>query len=157
MPFRKMFDVLNLNLSSFIAHGGKLLMYHGWADPLITPYGTVALYEDESQTYGSALANNDRLFMVPGMAHCSGGPGADQFDPMTAIINWAEIGAAPAHILSRHFAPNGSIAFTRTLCAYPDIAAYEGGNTASASSYACVAGPTGVPGTSSPGDGLQLP
>jgi feruloyl esterase len=90
------------------------------------------------------------------MGHCAGGPGADQFDPMTKMINWVEGHQEPHTILSRHLNTDGSIAFTRTLCPYPGVAFYKGGNPNDAASFHCYRGPTGVPGTG-PDDGLQLP
>jgi feruloyl esterase len=89
------------------------------------------------------------------MSHCSGGSGADQFDPMTPIINWIEAGTQPTTILSRHFT-GSTITFTRTLCPYPSISHYIHGSASQASSFGCIAGPTGVPGTGT-GDGLQTP
>ncbi len=157
LPFRRMFDPTVLQSNAFFARGGKLLSYHGWADPLLTPYGTVAFYEDEMKLYGKALPSFYQLYMVPGMAHCAGGPGADGFDPVTKIVDWVEAHVEPGDILSRHFDPTGTqVQFTRKLCDYPRIAYYVGGKSNSADSYRCGPGPLGVPGTG-PNDGLQLP
>jgi feruloyl esterase len=155
-PFRIMFDPTQLRMDAFFGRGGKLLSYHGLADPLITPYGTIAFYEDEGKIYGPTLGSKYKFYLVPGMGHCAGGPGADQFDPMTKMINWVEGHQEPRTMLSRHFNSTGGIAFTRTLCPYPGVAFYKGGNPNDAASFHCYRGPTGVPDTG-PDDGLQLP
>jgi feruloyl esterase len=155
-PFRVMFDPTNLDMTPFFSRGGRLLTYHGLADPLITPYGTVAFYDDETNLYGPLVSSVFKFYTVPGMGHCQGGVGADQFDPMTQMIDWVEAHQEPREILSRHIV-DGSVTFTRTLCAYPLVARYTGrGNPNDARSFACHRGPTGVPGTG-PDDGLQLP
>ena len=81
-----------------------------------------------------------RLFMVPGMGHCSGGPGTDQFDFLTALEHWVERGAAPDKIIASH-RTGGVVDRTRPLCPHPQVARYSGtGNVNDASSFACIGG-----------------
>ena len=75
--------------------------------------------------------------MVPGMSHCVGGPGADTFDALTALEQWAEHGIAPERILASHLT-SGTVDFTRPLCAYPKSATYVGGDATNAANFACV-------------------
>ncbi len=86
------------DLGPFRRHGGKLIMYHGWADPALTPFMSVDFYERAQAANGPGTADFFRLFMVPGMAHCRGGVATDAFDGMSAIVNWVENGAAPDSI-----------------------------------------------------------
>ncbi len=87
------------NLKPFFGHGGKLLMYHGWADPGIAPQNSVNYFTSVEDTVGGKLkaANSIRLFMVPGMGHCRGGDGTDDFDKIGTLATWVEIeeGARP--------------------------------------------------------------
>ena len=86
-------DAMNPDLSKFIAHGGKLIQYHGWADPQISPGSSVAYYQSVVEKLGPAkVQQNYRLFMVPGMAHCGGGDGTSTFDMLTALEQWVERG-----------------------------------------------------------------
>ena len=126
------------NLKAFKARGGKLLLYHGWNDGLISPGNTVNYFEDVNKTMGR---QDDfvRLFMVPGMGHCQGGPGADQVNWMGALERWRESGKAPDRIEAAHVAGN-RVEMTRPLCPYPQIAKYSGiGSTNDAQNFSCVA------------------
>ncbi len=132
-------DTLTTDFSAFKAHGGKLLLYHGWADPGIPPGHTVLFYEEVLQTMGPNQSDWLRLFMEPGMAHCSGGAGPDQFNKMGVIERWREQNQAPDSILASHVS-NGSIDMTRPLCPYPQEAVYKGsGSTNDAANFACKA------------------
>ena len=90
---------------AYFAKGGKLLIYHGYEDLIISPYSTVWFYEDLAQSMGgyAQVQRNARLFMVPGMQHCEGGSGPNSFDTLTAMENWAEkgdgAGRDPRHAL----------------------------------------------------------
>ena len=127
------------DLSAFKAHGGKLLLYHGWNDQLISPENTVNYYSDVLKKMGSKQESWMRLYMVPGMQHCAGGPGPNQFNMMGALERWRESGAAPQQIVAAHVAGN-SVDMTRPLCPYPQVAQYKGtGSTNDAGSFACKA------------------
>lgn len=126
------------DLSAFRKAGGKMVMYHGWADPLVTPYKTVEYYEAVRRKVGDAKAVDGflRLFMIPGLDHCGVqrtgfetdfGPGIDErsIDPLTALEHWVERGKAPdvlpmtAFVVDKGAAKNGTPAWTRDLCRFP--------------------------------------
>jgi feruloyl esterase len=130
-------DVLTFDLSAFKAHGGKLLLYHGWADPGIPPGHTVSYYKNVLATMGGNQDDWLRLYMEPGMAHCRGGVGPDQFNKMGVIERWREAGETPGAILAAHDT-NGTVDMTRPLCPYPQVAVYKGvGSTNDAANFAC--------------------
>lgn len=126
------------NLAPYFAHKGKLLMYHGWADPGVPPLGTVRYYENVSSKVGAAkAAENMRLFMVPGMGHCAGGDGTSTFDMVKAMEQWVEQGKAPQTIPAARMR-EGKVDRTRPLCAYPATAVYNGtGSTDEAANFSC--------------------
>ncbi|MFT5484812.1 MAG: pimeloyl-ACP methyl ester carboxylesterase, partial [Halieaceae bacterium] len=128
----------NPDLSAFRKRGGKLLMFTGWSDSAITPLGTIAYYE-EVLAHDKTAADDTRLFMMPGVEHCQGGPGPSFTNHLDEIDKWVVSGKAPeqtpAYWLDEKFQPNGS----RLLCAYPKVAKYDGkGDTRDASSFSCV-------------------
>jgi feruloyl esterase len=128
------------DMSKFQARGGKLIMYHGWSDAAITPLNAIAYYKSIKKPEPFV-----RLFMAPGMQHCGGGPGPNDFgqaapgvtadpdhDINAALERWVEGGAAPSQIIAKR--PNR----TRPLCAYPQVATYKGsGSTDDAGNFAC--------------------
>jgi tannase/feruloyl esterase len=126
------------NLKAFFAHGGKLLMYHGWSDQQVNPLNSVMYYENVVKTVGKGkAADSIALFMVPGMNHCQGGPGTDTFDKVKVMEEWVEHGKKPAQIAASHLT-NGQVDKTRPLCPYPQVAKYKGmGSTNDAASFAC--------------------
>ena len=133
-------NATNPDLSAFRKRGGKLLMFTGWSDVAIAALGTVGYYE-EVVTHDKTAANDVRLFMMPGVEHCFGGPGPSYTDFLAEIDKWVETGKAPeqtaAYWLDEKFQPTGS----RLLCAYPQVAKYDGkGDPRDVSSFSCVSG-----------------
>jgi feruloyl esterase len=125
------------DLSKFNKRGGKLIMTYGWADPILQPMMGVNYYEEAVKKNGSKTPDFFRLFMVPGMSHCSGGIGPDQHDPVTAVINWVEKGKAPDSMVASRVV-NGTVERSRPLCAYPKVARYTGsGSSDDAANFRC--------------------
>jgi feruloyl esterase len=156
-PFAADQDAASTDLSAFKARGGKLLMYHGWADHSITPLRTVEYYGDVRARHGSATDDFVRLFMVPGMHHCTKGPGPNSFggpnqghaprnerdyDIVLALDAWVDQGIAPEKLIATKFVgddPKKGVARTRPLCRYPQVARYNGvGDVNDAANFACV-------------------
>lgn len=132
-------DAINPDLSKFKARGGKLLLYHGWADPGPAPENTINYVNAVNKAVGGN--NNDwmRLFLLPGVGHCSGGTGPDQADYLTALENWREKGIAPTEIVATRNRQNLP-RMTRPLCPYPQAAKYSGsGDVNDSKNFACAA------------------
>jgi feruloyl esterase len=131
-----MTNSINPDLSAFKKHGGKLFSYHGWYDPAISPLNSINYFDSVQRTMGDTK-NFYRLFMVPGMAHCGGGPGISDFDRMKLIVRWVEEKNAPDTIVASKTV-NGATQ-TRPLCPYPQAAHYKGsGSSNDAQNFACV-------------------
>jgi feruloyl esterase len=127
------------NLKPLFAHGGKLLQYHGWADPGIAPESSVNYYKSVLEAMGGKAKVNDgyRLFMVPGMGHCGGGDGTSTFDMVSALDQWVVQGKAPDKIVASKVV-NGAAVRTRPLCPYPQVATYKGsGSSDDAANFTC--------------------
>jgi feruloyl esterase len=129
------------DLARFKARGGKLLLYHGWADPGPAPENTVNYYEAVNKTLGGRQDDWMRLFLMPGVGHCGGGVGPDQADFLGALERWKEGGTAPGQIIATRAAGRGgSSPMSRPLCPYPQVARYSGsGSTDEAKNFRCVA------------------
>jgi hypothetical protein len=129
----------NPDLSRFRDAGGKLILWHGWADPLIMPEGTIDYYEKVERALGGAEAaqRTAQLFMAPGVGHCRGGQGPVPQNLLEALTNWVEHGAPPETLLASRPLPDGRIR-TRPLCKYPERAVWNGtGSTDDVSNFTC--------------------
>jgi feruloyl esterase len=132
----KIFDATDPDLAKFTRRGGKLLMYQGWAEPGIPPRNVVTYY-DEVQKKTKNAKDSVRLFMVPGMGHCGGGDGTSTFDMVAALDSWMVTGTAPSSIPASRIR-NGVVDRTRPLCAWPQVATYNGtGSTDDAANFVC--------------------
>jgi feruloyl esterase len=150
------FNATDPNMKAFKDRGGKLLLYHGWSDAAIPPVNTIHYYESVVEKMGRKQADEFvELFMVPGMQHCGGGPGASDFGAMSpaaadtdhsmikAIEQWVEKGSAPAKIIATKYKaegnPGSGVVRTRPLCPYPMAAKYSGsGSMDDAANFSCV-------------------
>jgi feruloyl esterase len=135
------------DLTPFRRHGGKLLMYTGWADPVVPPQDTANYYEAVLKTMGGLEKTREffRFFAAPGMGHCSGGPGPNQFDTLTALEQWVEKGIPPDKLIASHVT-NGKVDRTRPLCLYPLVARWKGaGSSDDAANFSCVAAEPAAP------------
>jgi len=133
-----MYDAIDPDLSAFRAAGGKLILWAGWADPAISPVGTVAYYQAVRQAMGGVAATSRfaRLFMLPGVAHCGGGDGPSTFDALTAITNWVTTNHAPDSLLTSTVDANGATTATRPVFPWPLMAVdTTGGPVNQAASY----------------------
>ncbi len=134
-------SAIDPDLSRFQRAGGKLLIYQGWADPVVPPEDTIRYFEELGRSMGglTRTATFVRLFMVPGMGHCRGGPGPDTFDPVEAVNDWVENGHAPDRIVATH-STNKVVDRSRPLCSYPRHSVWTGqGSTDDARNFVCSA------------------
>lgn len=137
--FAPILNATNPDLREFQRRGGKLLQYHGWNDQLIAPENSINYYESVQSFLGARgeVQSFYRLFMAPGMAHCSGGTGPNSFDMQPALEQWVERGVAPERIVATR-SINGVVDRLRPLCSYPKVAVYTGsGDTNDATNFAC--------------------
>jgi hypothetical protein len=150
----QIFNAMDPNLKAFKDRGGKLLLYHGWSDAAIAPTNTIHYYESVTAKMGRKQASEFvELFMVPGMQHCGGGPGPNDFGAQSlaaetdhnmikSLEQWVEKGTAPAKIIATKYKADGNpasgVARTRPLCPYPMVAKYSGsGSVDEASNFSC--------------------
>ncbi|MGD0956539.1 MAG: tannase/feruloyl esterase family alpha/beta hydrolase [Candidatus Acidiferrales bacterium] len=129
------------HLEGFRAHGGRMIVYQGASDPVFSLNDTLAWYREVEKLNGESSADFVRVFPVPGMAHCGGGPATDQFDAFGALVNWVEKGTAPDHILAKAGPNSPWPGRTRPLCPYPQTAHYQGsGSIEDAANFVCRSG-----------------
>ena len=134
-------NAIEPDLQRFESRGGKIILYHGWSDPFLAPGNTINYYESVATAMGKATTGFIRLFLVPGMEHCRGGPGPNQFNALAAVERWVEAGIAPDRIIAQHVTES-RVDLERPLCPYPQVARWRGiGSTNDASNFACVAPP----------------
>jgi feruloyl esterase len=137
-------------LDEFKSHGGKLILWHGFADPQVPTLSTVAYYErliaSQTRRHGEHLRKEGlrrtqefvRLFLAPGVGHCGGGAGPDTFNPTPALEQWVEQGIAPDQIIASKVS-GGATVFSRPLCPYPALPRYKrAGDPKQAENFACV-------------------
>jgi feruloyl esterase len=163
------FNAIDPDLKPFARRGGKLIVYHGWSDAALPPEGAINYYNSVEAALGGKSSFFMRLFMVPGMQHCAGGPGANSFGQFTpagdadhdlnqALERWVEKGIAPDKLIATKFVddnPKKDAAMTRPLCAWPQSAKYKGtGDPNDAANFDCedadVAQSIKEPGVSAP-------
>ncbi|KJC58637.1 hypothetical protein UP10_22220 [Bradyrhizobium sp. LTSPM299] len=122
----------------YVSDGGKLIVWSGGEDALVPVAGSVRFVERLREVVGDRARDNLRLYTLPGVNHCGGGPGADTIDLLTPISNWVENGVPPRNLIASKLNPAGTVTFTRPLCPFPQWAKYTGGNSNSASSFTCI-------------------
>jgi hypothetical protein len=143
--FAAVLNATDADLHRFQEHGGKLILYHGWSDAAIPPVNAINYYQSVVAKMGTKNTEPFlRLYMVPGMQHCGGGPGPNVFGGIDAALErWVEEGVAPDQILATKYNsgsdPASGVLRTRPLCAYPKVAQWKGsGSTDDTSNFACV-------------------
>jgi hypothetical protein len=140
-------NAVDPNLKAFEKTGGKLIIYHGWSDPTLPPMSTVDYFNRVVTKMGRRdIEGFGRLYMVPGLQHCAGGPGPNAFGGgMTAALErWVEDGVAPGAFIATKYKTDGDpasgVVRTRPLCPYPQVARYKGaGSTDEAANFTCKA------------------
>jgi len=133
----------NPDLTAFRDHGGKVILWHGWADQLITAEGSIDYYKRVQERMGGPNKTSGfaRLFLAPGVAHCAGGAGPNPYGQLDALLFWVEQGKAPETLTAARRDQAGAITRSRPLCQYPLVARYKGtGGTDDAANFACSSG-----------------
>lgn len=130
----------NPDLIAFRDHGGKAILWHGWADQLITPEGTIDYYKRLQQQMGGSKKTSEftRLFMAPGVGHCAGGTGPAPYGQLDALLSWVEEGKAPATLTAARRDQSGAITRSRPLCQYPQVAKYKGNGSTDDTANFCM-------------------
>jgi feruloyl esterase len=153
----KILNATDPDLAPFKMHGGKIILYHGWNDPAISAINSIDYWDAVRAKLGGEQTDSfARLYMLPGVQHCDGGPGADSFGALTflgpkdaqhnvqtALELWVEKGAAPYSLIATKYAgfdPASGVKFTRPVCPYPQVAKYKGsGDPNDAANFSCAA------------------
>lgn len=137
-------DADDPRLADFARRGGKMIVYHGASDPVFSVNDTLRWADRLQHNLGLAAAGQvARVFTVPGMGHCQGGPATDQFDALGALVDWVENGKPPARIEARVNPADKSLPArwsaqrSRPLCPHPQLMRYAGGDVEQASSFRC--------------------
>jgi hypothetical protein len=131
-------NATNPDLDAFKSKGHKLILWHGWADPALTPLASIRYY-DRVESRDPSVRDYFRMFLAPGVLHCVGGAGPDTADWTAAIADWVERGRAPDRVVARTFA-SGAVKRSRPLCPYPQHAVYHGtGSTDDEANFRCEA------------------
>jgi feruloyl esterase len=127
------------DLTAVKMRGGKILHYHGWSDPGVSPRMSIEYYQAARKTMGAQETDAFyRLVLVPGMGHCQGGPGCGNVDWLTSVVAWVEKGIAPTVLIGAHV-ERGQTTRTRPLCVYPQEARYHGsGSIDAAENFTCM-------------------
>ena len=130
-------DATETDLSEFRNRGGKIIYWTGWSDLALTPLGTIDYYE-QLEAGDPTVRDYAKLYMLPGVLHCAGGPGPDKVDWVEAIQAWVEEGRAPERLLASKRDSAGTVTLTRPVCPYPQEAVYDGvGDPSLQSSFRC--------------------
>jgi len=129
-------DAKNIDLAAFRERGGKLIITYGWADAILQPEMGIDYYERAVTANGPDGDEFMRLFMVPGMAHCGGGIGPDQYDAVSAIVDWVETETAPDRMVAKKIV-DGETTRSRPLCPYPQVARLRSGDPNDAANFRC--------------------
>ncbi len=138
------------DLSSLRNRGAKMMVYHGTSDPIFSSDDTTAWYDSMRRANGGDATGFARVYLIPGMTHCSGGPSTDQFDMLSSLVKWVEQGKGPASVTATVRGPGNAAGAnadvpvgwsptrSRPLCVYPAVARYKGsGSIESADSFSC--------------------
>jgi feruloyl esterase len=130
-PFAAEYEASNADLKPFLARGGKLILWHGFDDPGPSPYATIEYHEAARKANGPQ--GDIQMYIAPGVYHCRGGPGADDFDLLTPLEQWVEQGVKPAALPAR----NRQTGIERPLCPWPTLPYYRSGDPKQATSFEC--------------------
>ena len=130
-------NATSTDIAAFAARGGKLIFIHGMADGIFAPQDTIDYVDALKREHGARADDFTRLYLVPGMGHCGGGPATDSFDALGAMVSWVEDGKAPDILLAKANPRSPFKGRSRPLCAYPKQATYKDGDLEAATSFAC--------------------